>query len=109
MQACYLNQQQKSHVNFFNPAGPDRTDYFSGPVEEALEAGNSQVCVPFGTIDDNDSPILEDIEFYQVSLSTNDNVDIVPELEIANVFIEDGDGMLNWFMQAAVVYRSHIT
>ena len=53
------------------------------------------MCVQFGAIDDDIiAPLLEDIEFYQITLTTADNADIDPDLSIANVFIEDSDGKL---------------
>ena len=50
------------------------------------------MCAQFGALDDNLAPVLEDIEFYQISLTTDDNADVSPELALTNVFIEDNDG-----------------
>ena len=47
----------------------------------------------YGAVDDNLSPILEDIEFYQISLTSDDNADVIPEHSVALIFIEDNDGM----------------
>ena len=70
-------------------------DYFAGSTSRDLVAGSSQVCVEFGAVDDNLAPILEDTEFYQVVLSTDDDAIVIPELSTANIFIFDNDGMLS--------------
>ena len=51
-------------------------------------------CAMFGATDDNLRPVLEDIEFYQVSLSSTDSVDFEPGMDVADIFIEDNDGWL---------------
>ena len=68
-------------------------DYLAGASSEELVSGSSQACVEFGALDDNLDPILEDVEFYQLSLTTDDNADIIPELSVADIFIIDNDGI----------------
>ena len=46
----------------------------------------------YRAVDDNLSPILEDIEFYQISLTSDGNADVIPEHSVALIFIEDSDG-----------------
>ena len=70
------------------------TDYLAGVSSEELVSGSSQACVEFGALDDNLDPILEDVEFYQVSLTSDDNADILPDFSVADIFIIDNDGML---------------
>ena len=67
-------------------------DYFAGPTSVDLLAGSTEVCAMFGAIDDNLNPILEDIEFYQISLTTVDNADIEPSQSVADILIIDNDG-----------------
>ena len=58
-----------------------------------MQSGSIQVCVQFGAVDDIIVPVIEDIEFYQISLTTTDNIaQVLQELSVANVFIEDNDG-----------------
>ena len=51
----------------------------------------------YGAVDDNLLPILEDIEFYQISLTSDDNADVIPEHSVALIFIEDNDGMMYYY------------
>ena len=62
------------------------------------------MCAPFRALDDDLAPILEDIEFYQISLTTDDNADVSPELALTNVFIEDNDGKLLLMSEPTVKY-----
>ena len=58
-----------------------------------LGSTSSRVCGEFGSLDDNTDPILEDLEFYQIQLTTFDSTAVVAEnRSIANIFIEDNDG-----------------
>ena len=56
-----------------------------------LDSTISQVCASVRALDEH---VIEDLEFYQISLSSSDVADIVPELSLANVFIMDNDGKL---------------
>ena len=58
------------------------------------------MCVQFGALDDNLTPVLEEIEFYQITLTTDDNADVLAERSLANFFIEDNDGkvLLNMYV-----------
>ena len=44
------------------------------------------MCVQFGALDDNLTPVLEEIEFYQITLTTDDNADVLAERSLANFF-----------------------
>ena len=66
-----------------------------------IESGDTRGCSnnEYGSVDDNLAPILEDIEFYQISLSSDDSADVDPDRSIAMIFIEDNDGMfVIWVM-----------
>ena len=67
-------------------------DYLAGAISVDLLAGSTEVCAMFGAIDDNLNPILEDIEFYQISLTTGDNADIETNQSVADILIIDNDG-----------------
>ena len=67
-------------------------DYVAGEQSLVLSPGDSQVCGMFGSVDDAIEPILEEVEFYQIALTTDDSADVVPDRSIANIFIEDNDG-----------------
>ena len=70
----------------------DDPDYFIKNEQRTLQSGSTEVCVRFGVIDDIRNPLIEDIEFYQISLTADDGVQVLQELSVANVFIEDNDG-----------------
>ena len=76
-------------------------DYLAGPISVDLLEGSTEVCAMFGAIDDNLDPILEDIEFYQISLTTGDNADIEPNQSVADILIIDNDGV---FFSQSVLY-----
>ena len=57
-----------------------------------LGDGLNRVCREFGTVDDNIDPILEDVEFYQILLTSDDNAVVAENRSVANIFIEDNDG-----------------
>ena len=69
-------------------------DYLLLPESVVLTSGADFACGMFGSVDDNDAEILEELEFYQISLSTNDIAIIATGLSVANIFIEDNDGRL---------------
>ena len=81
-------------------------DYLAGPISADLLAGSTEVCVMFGAIDDNLNPILEDTEFYQISLTTVDNADIEPSQSVADIFIIDNDGV--FFSQSVCILNYSI-
>ena len=84
-------------------------DYLAGASSEELVSGSSQACVEFGALDDILDPILEDVEFYKVSLTTDNNANIIPELSVADIFIIDNDGMLRHTIYMACLIRSELT
>ena len=50
-------------------------------------------CASFIIIDDNLFPtVAEDDEYFVVSLTSSDNVDVIPEESTARVIIRDNDG-----------------
>ena len=69
----------------------DDPDYFETNWQMTIQSGSFQVCMRIGAIDDE---LIEDIEFYQISLTSDDSAEVVQELSVANVFIEDNDGKL---------------
>ena len=74
-------------------ADPLNPDYRAENQMADLGDGINRVCRNFGTLDDNTDPILEDVEFYQIQLTTDDDNAVVAEnRSIANIFIEDNDG-----------------
>ena len=89
-----INNYYTCIVLYAYPAGPDGQDFLPRTLPLTLAAGASQACEDFGAADDNVFPgtFLEDIEFYQVQLSTQDNAFIEPGLQRATIFIEDNDG-----------------
>ena len=70
----------------------DNPDYLTDVQMVDLVDGSSRVCGMFGSLDDNIAPILEDVEFYQIELTTADTAEIMAGRSIANIFIEDNDG-----------------
>ena len=76
-------------------------DYLAGPISVDLLEGSTEACAMFGAIDDNLNPILEEIEFYQISLTTGDNADIEPNQSVADILIIDNDGV---FFSQSVLY-----
>ena len=69
-------------------------DYIPRTIGVSIQSGDTLGCSDqYGSVDDNLSPILEGIEFYQISLTSDDNADVIPERSIAMIFIEDNDGM----------------
>ena len=80
-------------------------DYLAGPISADLLAGSTEACAMFGAIDDNLNPILEDTEFYQISL-TVDNADIEPSQSVADIFIIDNDGV--FFSQSVCILNYSI-
>ena len=61
------------------------------------------VCASFTTIDENavvlpQTVIVEDVEFFEVTLTSSDSVIIVQELSQARVFIIDNDGKFTLFV-----------
>ena len=69
-----------------------------------IRSGETRGCSnnEYGSVDDNLSPILEDIEFYQISLTSDGNADVIPEHSVALIFIEDNDGK---FINICVMYN----
>ena len=57
-----------------------------------LDVNSLRVRVTVATIDDLFGDILEDIELFQVILTSNDDADVRPEQSLANIFIIDNDG-----------------
>ena len=95
VRACNNNIENTYAVHTHTlPVQLGSLDYFAGESSEDLVAGSSQACVEFGSVDDNLEPILEDVEFYQISLTTDDNAGILPELSVADIFIIDNDRVL---------------
>ena len=76
------------------PADLNGQDYSTEAQSRTLSGGALEVCAQFGASDDNINPVLEDTEFYQILLTTDDNADVLPERALTNVFIEDNDGKL---------------
>ena len=74
-----------------------------------LPAGALEVCVQFGSLDDNLAPILEEIEFYQITLTTDDSADVLAERSLADFFIEDNDGkvLLNMYVSIRMTKIAH--
>ena len=66
-------------------------DYIVVSLRRDLDSTVSRVCASVRALDEH---VIEDLEFYQISLSSSDVADIVPELSLANVFIMDNDGKL---------------
>ena len=82
-------------------------DYFVLTLSGDLESAISRVCASFGTIDDTIivGKVLEDLEFYQISLTTpEENAVVDPALSLANVFIRDNDGRLQSYSFNLLVY-----
>ena len=79
-------------VLFLSIATGLQQDYvaLSGNVE--LDVNSLRVRVTVATIDDLFGDILEDIELFQVILTSNDDADVRPEQSLANIFIIDNDG-----------------
>ena len=73
-------------------------DYNLQSESVLLTQGADFACGMFGSVNDNGAAVLEDLEFYQISLSTNDIVIIAPGRSVANIFIEDNDGRLGKLM-----------
>ena len=69
----------------------DAADYWNQQTTTQFESESTEVCVRMEVIDDT---LIEDIEFYQISLTSDDSAEVVQELSVANVFIEDNDGKL---------------
>ena len=73
-------------------------DYLLLPESVLLTPGADIACGMFGSVDDNGAEVLEELEFYQISLSTSDAAIIAPGRSVANIFIEDNDGRLGKLM-----------
>ena len=70
-------------------------DYIVVTLDLDLESAISRVCESFGAVNDVVGQVLEDLEFYQISLTTpEDDAVVDPALSLANVFIRDNDGRL---------------
>ena len=69
----------------------DDPDYSETDRQMTIQSGSIQVCMRIGVLDDE---LIEDIEFYQISLTSDDSAEVVQELSVANVFIEDNNGKL---------------
>lgn len=70
-------------------------DYIPRETTVNIQSDETRGCTQYGSVDDNLSPILEDVEFYQISLTSDDDADVIPELAIASIFIEDNDGKIS--------------
>ena len=71
-------------------------DFIAGPVLVNFNQRNptAEVCASFIIIEDNIPPVeIEADEYFVVSLSSNDNVDVIPGESTAHVVIHDNDGM----------------
>ena len=89
---CTLTTQQ-TIVPCWSSVGPGEADYIPSTVTEHFQPSTQNVCVNFVIVDDNLPPTLaEDDEYFLVSLSTNDNADVIPEQATATVIIQDNDG-----------------
>ena len=54
----------------------------------------NEACADFIIVDDNIPPIIaEDDEYFVVSLTSNDNVDVIADQSTARVVIHDNDGI----------------
>ena len=82
--------------SFFFAADPLNPDYRTENQMVNIGDGLNHVCGEFGSLDDNTDPILEDVEFYQILLTSDDNAVVAENRSIANIFIEDNDG---WYLQ----------
>lgn len=90
---------------FVSAAGVVGQDYINRVITVSIPSGGTRGCTDqYGSVDDNLAPILEDIEFYQISLTSGDSADIIPERAIANIFIEDNDGMCISCLCDATIY-----
>ena len=98
----------KSHIFEFSlPHTADilRQDYILVTLNRDLESAISRVCASFGANDDIVGEVLEDLEFYQISLTTpEENAVVDPALSLANVFIRDNDGRLQSYSFNLLVY-----
>ena len=77
-------------------AGPEDQDYIPDSREETFNPRslNQIACTTFIIIDDNIFPTLvEADEFFVVTLTSNDNVDVILGESSANITIQDNDGM----------------
>ena len=80
-------------------------DYFVVTLNRDLESAISRVCASFGAFDDIVGEVLEDLEFYQISLTTpEDDAVVDPALSLAIVFIRDNDGRLQSYSFNLLVY-----
>ena len=61
-------------------------------MQESVDLMGDRACGMFGSLDDNDAPILEELEFYQITLTVGDTAVVEPGSSVADIFIEDNDG-----------------
>ena len=59
-------------------------DYTLTSESRTIQSGSTEVCAQFGAVDDIIIPVIEDIEFYQIS--PNNIAQVLQELSVANMF-----------------------
>lgn len=96
---------QISDCLFVSVADAVDQDYVPRTIDVNIQSEETRGCTQYGSVDDNPSPILEDVEFYQISLTSDDAADVIPELAIANIFIEDNDGKRSLILSRHVMNK----
>ena len=78
-------------------ADPGDQDYIPDSQEEIFDPRSPTpliACTNFIIIDDNLFPTLAEAdEYFVVTLTSSDNVDVIPGESSANITIHDNDGM----------------